>query len=70
MGARNGEVDDLALAGGRWASPHDGVPMGVIGKPQREIHIPVTEPAPAVPVTIPAPERAPEPAEPVPAGAT
>ena len=29
--------------------------MGVIGKPQREIHIPVTEPAPAVPVTQPAP---------------
>ena len=53
--------------------------MGVIGKPQREIHIPVTEPAPAVPVTQPLPERAPEPAlpaepvipaEPVPAGTT
>ena len=52
--------------------------MGVIGKPQREIHIPVTEPAPAVPVTQPAPEPAPEPApmpaepampaEPVPTG--
>jgi len=38
--------------------------MGVIGKPQREIHIPVTEPAPAVPVTQPAPEPAPLPAEP------
>jgi len=38
--------------------------MGVIGKPQREIHIPVTEPAPAVPVTQPAPEPAPMPAEP------
>ena len=42
--------------------------MGVIGKPQREIHIPVTEPAPAAPVTQPAPAR--EPAEPVPAGTT
>ena len=29
--------------------------MGVIGKPQREIHIPVTEPAPAAPVTQPVP---------------
>jgi len=46
--------------------------MGAIGKPQREIHIPVTEPAPAAPVTRPVPEPA-EPAreparEPVPAG--
>jgi hypothetical protein len=39
--------------------------MGVIGKPQREIHIPVTEPAPAAPVTQPAPAPAREPAEPV-----
>jgi hypothetical protein len=49
-------------------------PMGVIGKPQREIHIPVTEPTPAVPITqpvpVPEPASAPtEPArEPVPAG--
>ena len=43
--------------------------MGVIGKPQREIHIPVTEPAPAVPVTQPVPAPAEEPvAVPVPAG--
>lgn len=49
--------------------------MGVIGKPQREIHIPVTEPAPAAPVTVPPPEPAVPaepvlPAEPVPAGTT
>jgi hypothetical protein len=52
--------------------------MGVIGKPRREIHIPVTEPAPTVPVTEPMIEPAREPAsepvsepmsEPVPAGA-
>jgi hypothetical protein len=50
--------------------------MGVIGKPRREIHIPVTEPAPAVPVTEPAappvPAEAPTPVEvptPVPTGA-
>ena len=37
--------------------------MGVIGKPQREIHIPVTEPTPAAPVTqpVPAPAEVPEP---------
>jgi hypothetical protein len=47
-------------------------PMGVIGKPRREIHIPVTEPAPAAPVTRPVPEPASAPTEParepVPAG--
>jgi hypothetical protein len=46
--------------------------MGVIGKPRREIHIPVTEPAPAAPVTRPVPEPASAPTEParepVPAG--
>jgi hypothetical protein len=48
--------------------------MGVIGKPRREIHIPVTEPTPASPVTEPVPaspppERQPEPVSvPVPAG--
>jgi len=42
--------------------------MGVIGKPQREIHIPVTEPAPAAPITRPVPEPAEPAREPVPAG--
>ena len=47
--------------------------MGVIGKPRREIHIPVTEPATAPPVTEPAPAApAPDavpPAQPEPVGA-
>jgi hypothetical protein len=34
--------------------------MGRIGEPKREIHIPVTPPAPAVPA--PPPEREPSPA--------
>jgi hypothetical protein len=42
--------------------------MGAIGKPQREIHIPVTEPVPAAPVTQPVPEPAEPAREPVPAG--
>jgi hypothetical protein len=46
--------------------------MGVIGKPEREIHIPVTEPV-AVPLPVadpesPAPRREEAPAEPVPVG--
>lgn len=43
--------------------------MGVIGKPQREIHIPVIEPATAPAVPEPAePVEPATPVEPVPAG--
>ncbi len=41
--------------------------MGVIGKPRREIHIPVTEPASAPPVTEPVPAAPAPDAAPVPA---
>jgi hypothetical protein len=46
--------------------------MGMIGKPEREIHIPVTEPV-VVPLPVPdpaspAPRREEAPAEPLPAG--
>jgi hypothetical protein len=40
------------------------MPLGAIGKPKREIFIPVPDPAP--PVTVPEPVREPVPMEPAP----